>query len=282
MTIYSANYESAYSGNQPGRGTVLGDTFTANRPQLKVAGVAVPGFAALSSSWLPYDPSEDALAFAGVDTRLQMAKVIGRDGKAVCGFFKQLPLPATTGQSVELAIYGGVLLSEAVNIDSPADPLSTGIFAGLMIGDDLLADPDASDITMLGAVLQRGDVGTPPSTVTTLASAMQFAAFDSLPTELATIENAGARYVRFRLRQRCTAPATFTSELSCDFSESGAEWNCAAIVPSIARLRKSIGFGIWCQTGGSGALLLNFIDIISQSYDDLSSRIGGPLQFGAP
>jgi hypothetical protein len=290
MTIYTANYESAYSGNQPGRGTVLGDTFVANRPQLKIAGVPVPGFAALSSDWRSFDPNGGAtLAFAGIDTRLQMAKVGANGQKTVCGLYKQLPLPTATGQSVELAIYGSALITEFDNDDASTGPLLQGVYAGLMVGDDLLADPSGSDIVMLGASVQRGDLSDAPTTFSTFTAAAQWLAFDDLPTLLIANDiqtgrsyTEAARYVRIRLRQRCTAPATFTSELACDVSESGAAWNCAAVVPSIPRLRKSVGFGIWCQTGARASLLLNFIDIVSQPYTDQASRIGGPLQFGAP
>lgn len=287
MTDYQQpSYETPFSGSAPGVSTSpLTDDFSNSRPQFEVDGAPVPGYAQLDPKWLLWDQGTQ-LDFRRVDTRTQMAQLQGSD-KNIIACYQQIPIPATVGETVELAIYGELTLNAAAPLSPPANVGPSQV--GLCIGDDFLGAPDTSTCRIVGLVYSKqSDDGSPPIVTLVEPAVQDFVGFDAIPSSTAGAENlvgGSGSFYRWRLRQTMVGVGNFTIDCAADMGTTGADW-----VPLIQYGQvtgapapfKSAGFAIYPNTGSIARIQVAQFLVALQPFDDPPSIMGAVQQLGQP
>lgn len=284
MTNYGqSSYETPYSGvvpPGPGQGDALSDSFNNTRPEwIDVLGpnVAVPGFASVEAKWLVWDPGAAALMTARVNTRTQRAEYEA-EGKNVSGYFQQIPVPATVGETIDLHIYGQILVGGAFPA-SPDGPIGLAVM-GLMLGDDLLDEPNVSSVRVAGLLVQQlVDAG---ATQTQIAPGVfEWVGFDALPSQSALSEGI-LSFWRFRMRQTMTGADEWTTDIAVDAGTGGADWMTMHVYPqTVGNVpQRSAGFAVCAGANARAQLHLDSFTVVRQSFDDFSTAIGGVQQLG--
>lgn len=276
------SYESPYSASLPaiGEGTAMSDSFNLASPQLMSAGVPVPGFAALASKWQLFDPFDQSQLAAAVDTRRQAARLEIQGAKSVAGIYQQLPVPANVpGEIVDLAIYARLLIAGASA--TPETAALAPAIAGLMIGEDLLGLGASSQLQLWGPLLARAPIAPPTTGDYTIGAYLaDFIQYDAILNPLGGVKFFLPTYYRLRVRQECLALNTFQCSVRFDCGLDGADFN-QVWVSTFPEVWLSAGVGLYAPANTSVACLVDFFQIVSQSYDDQASYIGASAQLGA-
>lgn len=277
-------YDIPYNGVVPpgGIGNALDDDFNATRPELVIDDTIVPGYVALDAKWRLYDPSGNE-PFFGIDPRVQMCLLSGDPEKAWIGLYQQLPsnlLPTTIGQTKDVTVY---LRATLAFIEGSAD-LFDGLRFGLLLGDDLLAAPNTSQLIAVGPRLNRVADDDDVTTLEGAIESCEFLTFDGLaiPTGRLAAGWPAASFLRLRLSQTMNGEGDFSYSYGADAGSSGNDWSelFADEITGASGPLKSVGFGL--NSNGTGiATYVDLFRVLEQPLGDLTRTIGGMQQLGA-
>lgn len=303
MAQYSTAYRTPFDANNAiGRGSnPRDDDFRQTSPQLKVNGLAVPGFVALESKWKKWDPFS-IVSFAAVDPVRQMAmlRTVGNgvpSAKAWAGYVQAMPLPALpafaasvggappppVSAAIEYTVYQRLVVGD-VQQSGAFDDASIA----LVLGEDLIDAPDTSQIVTAGLVMTRASGGL--GTMETLSvPAMSFVAVgDGIPywrfRSVSGLET--GIYVRARIRtyvERATAEAdpVWQTTVHCDYSQAGDGWLRMSSQELTIPIRHA-GFAVQSTDGFSVTSYTDLFRVdVAQGVDDVARAVGGGLSLGS-
>lgn len=288
MSIYRQPYSLPFNGAVIGSGGLsLSDGFAGGRVQYRVGGptgVIVPGQVELDPKWKLWDELA-LLRFAAVDARLQLAQ-LEFISKGLIGYYQQLPLPTANGQTLDLCIYGQTRISHLFT--DPETLITDDVlgFAGLILGDDLLAAPTTSSVIMCGCQMQYQSGAT--TNVARGMGGVQFVAFDALPAPIGGA-GYGFDFARIRLRQKRNGATNYDTTVTLEAGQFGCDWLPMGYIERVAQAApiKSVGFGGWVGNTSSlinviGRLQVdNFIVAQEEFLPGLGSAMGSTQSLGA-
>src|SRR5205085_2439802 len=268
-----------------GVGNTMSDQFSNLRPQLfddAEQPQPIVGFAELESKWLTFDPGS-ALLFAGVDTRLGMAKLTVSGSKSAAGVYQAIPLPTVQGETKQLAFYTRCVCAEA-RPEEGADASINPAPWGLALADGLDANPSGSGLHIIGGVFARTVLAGDGSGVTVAGSYNTLVAYDGLATLETELLYGLPQWFRWRLRQTLTDAETqeFAVDAECDFSLNGFDWQTAGILSFSGNPFKSIALVVQGTSSAQLSMYTQAFVAAEQAFDDLSPLgLGNQQQLGA-
>jgi hypothetical protein len=302
MSNYSSAYRTPFDAeNAPSRGSdPRDDDFRQTSPQLiGGSGQPVTGFVGLESKWKLWDPGGH-ITFAGVDPvrRMALLQVANSPFKHWAGLVQPMPIPALIPQdpgdgdspaaaffsTLDYTVYCRTIVADV--IAATPDGSHAGVMMGLVLGEDLLGQPDTSQLMAAGLSAWRGG-DFYASTAQCGPALAVFSAFDSLPTTmlggsgLMTGIYTRARVHCERVKQDEETPEQWATTIHADFSTDGVGWVRMGKLEIEAPIRHA-GFGLY---GGSVIGLASFTDLfridLHQNVDDVLKAIGGSTELGA-
>lgn len=280
------SYEIPFNAAAPagGRGNPLDDSFAQLRPQayeIDDATVAIPGYVGLDAKWNLWDEGE-VLDFAAIDPRIGMCLLQTSGDKQWCGAFQQFPIPTVNGQILQAAIY---MRAQFAFFDSEGGTTGTipALNYGLILGQNLLAAPDTSQLLTIGGQFQQVYSDGPNSAG--ILQAANFAGYDGV-LGVGGAWSAGfpsATYFRIRSYAKRNGASDYDGAYGFDASVNGTDWICVyqtTLAESAPNLFESIGFGVRSADGVTFGAYFSDFSVVSQDLGDYTPMSGGTQQLG--